>query len=67
MSQDKRELAAAARWKPGRKWYHPFLAAIVIRTSKFVMTTMNALTIEGLGRFVELRQGRGRLAPPCRR
>ena len=60
MSQDKRELAAAARWKPGRKWYHPFLAAIVIRTSKFVMTGMNTLTIEGLERFERLRQGRDR-------
>ena len=58
MSRDMRERAAAARWKPGRKWYHPFLAAMVIRTSKFVMTTMNTLTIEGLERFVQLRQGR---------
>ena len=60
MSQDRREREAAARWKPGRKWYHPLLAAMVIRVSKFAMTTMNTLTIEGLERFHELRHGRDR-------
>src|SRR3990170_2708800 len=60
MSLEKREQAAVARWRPGRRWYHPLLARTVIGISKFVMTTMNTLTIEGLDRLEELRQGRDR-------
>jgi len=60
MSLEKREQAAVARWKPGRRWYHPLVAALVIRTSKFVMTRMNTLEIEGMERFEQLRQDRGR-------
>src|SRR3990172_12987922 len=60
MSQDRRERDAVARWRPGRRWYHPLLARLVIGISKFVMTTMNTLTIEGLDRLEELRQGRDR-------
>ena len=60
MSLEKREQAAVARWKPGRRWYYPLLAALVIRTSKFVMTSMNTLEIERMERFEQLRQDRGR-------
>jgi len=60
MSLEKREQAAVARWKPGRRWYHPLVAALVIRTSKFVMTSMNTLEIEGMERFEQLCQDRGR-------
>ncbi|MCH8345338.1 MAG: 1-acyl-sn-glycerol-3-phosphate acyltransferase [Chloroflexi bacterium] len=63
MSISKREQKAVARWKPGQKWYHPFMAAVVIRLCKFYMTTMNSLNIEGLEKFESLqhRQGRGLL------
>src|SRR3990170_7198040 len=60
MSRDRRERDAVARWRPGRRWYHPLLARTVIGISKFVMTGMNTLTIEGLERLEELRQGRDR-------
>jgi len=63
MSKSKREQKALARWKPGQKWYHPFVAAVVIRFSKFLMTTLNSLNIEGVEKFESLkhRQGRGLL------
>ena len=63
MSISKREQDAVDRWKPGRKWYNHFVAAVVIRLSKFLMTTMNSLNIEGLEKFESLkhRQGRGLL------
>jgi monolysocardiolipin acyltransferase len=57
---DSREQAAVARWKPGRKWYHPAMAVFVIRLSRFVMTFMNALSIEGLERFDSLRERKDR-------
>ena len=60
MSLEKREQAAVARWKPGRRWYHPLVAALVIRTSKFVMTSMNTLEVEGMERFKQLCQDRSR-------
>jgi len=60
---DAREQAALKRWKPGRRWYHPLLAAVVIRASRFVMTRMNTLEIDGIERFhsVQDRGGRGLL------
>ena len=63
MPLSKREQAAVNRWKPGQKWYHPFMAKVVIRLCKFYMTTMNSLDIEGLEKFESLqdRQGRGLL------
>ncbi len=63
MSVNEREQAAVARWKPGQKWYHPLIAALVIRLGKFIMTSMNSLTIEELERFASLqdRQDRGLL------
>ena len=60
MSLEKREQAAVARWKPGRRWYHPVVAALVIRTSKFVMTSMNTLEVEGMERFEQLCRDRSR-------
>jgi len=60
MSRDRRERDAVARWRPGRRWYHPLLARLVIGISKFVMTGMNTLEIEGMERFEQLRQDRGR-------
>ena len=63
MSMSKREQDALNRWKPGQKWYHPFVAAVVIRLSKFFLTTVNSLDIEGVEKFQSLnqRQGRGLL------
>ena len=63
MSISKREQDAVDRWKPGRKWYNHFVAAVVIRLSKLLMTTLNSLDIEGLEKFEALqhRQGRGLL------
>lgn len=48
---EHRERAALERWKPGRRWYHPLLASIVIGTSRFVMTRMNRLEVEGIERL----------------
>lgn len=47
----EREQRAVERWKPARRWYHPALAALVIRTSQLVMRRLNTLEIEGLERF----------------
>ena len=63
MSRSMRELDAVARWKPGQKWYHPFMAGVIIRLCRFFMTTLNSLDIERLEQFEALkhRQGRGLL------
>lgn len=63
MSRSKCELDAVARWKPGQKWYHPFMAGVIIRLCRFFMTTLNSLDIERLEQFEALkhRQGRGLL------
>ena len=63
MSRSKRELDAVARWKPGQKWYQPFMARVIIRLCRFFMTTLNSLDIERLEQFEALkhRQGRGLL------
>lgn len=53
---DIRERVAFARWQPGRKWYHPLMAVLVIRLSRFIMNTLNALAIEGIERFDSLRE-----------
>jgi 1-acyl-sn-glycerol-3-phosphate acyltransferase len=57
------EARAVARWRSDRRWYHPLLAALVVRASRFVMRRMNTLTIEGRERFDALveREGRGLL------
>jgi monolysocardiolipin acyltransferase len=62
-STDRRERAALERWKPGVRWYHPLLASIVIGTSRFVMTRLNRLEVDGIERFrsVQDRGGRGLL------
>ncbi len=58
-----REERAVARWHPAARWYHPLLAALVARTSRFVMRQMNSFTMEGRERFDSLadRGGRGLL------
>lgn len=63
MSESARERAAVARWKPAKRWYNPLIAALTIRLSRFIMSTMNNLEIEGRERFDALRarQGRGLL------
>lgn len=45
------------------KWYHPAMAAVVIRLSRFIMTRLNRLEVEGGERFESLkgRNGRGLL------
>src|SRR3990172_10270476 len=60
MSRDRRERETVARWRPGSRWYYPLLARLVIGTSKFVMTSMNTLEIEGMERFEQLRHDRRR-------
>ena len=61
--RESREARAVARWRPARNWYHPLLAAIVVKGSQFIMRRMNTLTIEGRERFDALaeRHGRGLL------
>jgi monolysocardiolipin acyltransferase len=63
MSDHHRERRAVDRWQPGERWYHPAMAAFVIRASRFVMTRWNRLEIEGVERFnvVMQRGGRGLL------
>ena len=51
MSEFERERRAVKRWVPGVRWYHPAMAGVVIRTSRFVMTRMNRLKIDGVERF----------------
>jgi monolysocardiolipin acyltransferase len=55
------ERRAVERWRPARRWYHPFLAALVIRTSTLITSKMNALTIEGRAHYDAAmdRAGRG--------
>ena len=62
-TESTRESRAVARWNPARRWYHPWLAAIVAGASRFIMRRMNTLTIEGRERFDALaeRHGRGLL------
>lgn len=55
-----REEQALKRWKPVVRWYHPAMAFMVIRLSRFVMRRMNRLEIEGVERFDALRDRRGR-------
>jgi monolysocardiolipin acyltransferase len=59
----RREEAALARWNPRPRWYHPLIGRVVILTSRFIMTKMNKLSIEGRERFEALmeRDGRGLL------
>ncbi len=63
MAENTREEAALARWKPGRRWYHPLMSVLVVRLSKFIMNGLNTVTIEGAERFEALaeRGGRGLL------
>lgn len=63
MTESAREQAALARWKPGRRWYHPLMSVLVVRLSKFIMNTLNTVIIEGADRFEDLteRGGRGLL------
>jgi monolysocardiolipin acyltransferase len=63
MYESERERRAVERWRPGQRWYHPALAALVIRTSRFIMTRLNHLEIDGAHRFESLldRDGRGLL------
>jgi len=58
--RESREARAVARWRPARNWYHPLLAAIVVKGSQFIMRRMNTLTIEGRERFDALAERRGR-------
>ncbi|HUF52368.1 MAG TPA: hypothetical protein VMR52_01175 [Dehalococcoidia bacterium] len=63
MSEERgllREEAALRRWDPRARWYHPWLGRVVIAASRFVMTRMNKLTIEGRERFEALRERGGR-------
>ena len=62
-TESTRESRAVARWNPARRWYHPWLAAIVAGVSRFIMRRMNTLTMEGRERFEALadRNGRGLL------
>jgi monolysocardiolipin acyltransferase len=63
MTENTREQAALARWRPGRRWYHPLMSVLVVRLSKFIMNGLNTMTIEGAERFEALaeRGGRGLL------
>jgi monolysocardiolipin acyltransferase len=63
MTESAREQAAVARWKPGRRWYHPLMSVLVVRLSKFIMNTLNTVVIDGAERFESLteRGGRGLL------
>lgn len=56
----RREQAAVARWKPGKHWYSTTVAAITIRLSRFILTRMNSLEIEGMERFNALKERGGR-------
>jgi monolysocardiolipin acyltransferase len=56
----RREEAALARWDARPRWYHPLLGRLVIAASRFIMTRMNKLSIEGWERFEELGERRGR-------
>jgi monolysocardiolipin acyltransferase len=56
MAANEKEQRAVARWRPGKRWYHPLLAVGVIRLSRFIMRRWNSLEIEGAERFDALRQ-----------
>jgi monolysocardiolipin acyltransferase len=51
MYESERERKAVERWRPGQRWYHPALASLVILASRFIMTRLNRLEIEGGERF----------------
>lgn len=53
---DARERRAVERWRPARRWYHPFLATLVISASTFITSKMNSLTIEGRDHYDEAIQ-----------
>jgi 1-acyl-sn-glycerol-3-phosphate acyltransferase len=55
-----RERKALARWRPQARWHHPLMGRAVITLSRFVMRGMNSLAIEGLERFVALKERGGR-------
>ena len=63
MTENTRERAALARWRPGQRWYHPLMSVLVVRLSKLIMNSLNTMTIEGVERFEALaeRGGRGLL------
>jgi len=58
---DGRERRAVERWRPARRWYHPLLAALVIRASAFITSTTNTLVIENRDQLDEAmrREARG--------
>lgn len=61
---EERELAAVARWRPRQRWYHPAIARVVVGASRFIMTRMNKLEVEGRERLdaaLEREEGRGLL------
>lgn len=62
-STAEREQAAVARWRPRQRWYHPAIARVVVGTSRFIMTRMNKLEVEGRERLdaAMAREGRGLL------
>jgi 1-acyl-sn-glycerol-3-phosphate acyltransferase len=55
-----REERALTRWKPGVRWYYPAISFAVIRLSRFIMSRMNQLEIEGGERFDALQERGGR-------
>lgn len=62
----KAEERAVARWRPGMRWYHPFIARTVITGSRFITRVMNRLDVEGREHLESVRErgqrgGRGLL------
>lgn len=55
-SESRAEERALRRWRPGIRWYHPAIAFAVIRLSRFVLSRMNRLEIEGVERFDGLHE-----------
>ena len=62
-TSEEREHAAVARWRPAQRWYHPAIAGVVVGTSRFIMTRMNKLEVQGRERLdlALAREGRGLL------
>lgn len=60
MAGGERERAAVARWKPGRRWYYPALATLVVGLSRLIMKRLNTLEVEGEERLEALRERGGR-------
>jgi monolysocardiolipin acyltransferase len=61
---EEREQAAVARWRPAQRWYHPAVAWVVVGASRFIMTRMNKLEVEGRERLdaaMDREPGRGLL------